>query len=97
MPFKKGESGNIKGRPKNSFGYSYKLRQIVTEFCEDNAMDFLKEIKHMRTGHAKATAFISLLNFCLPKITENNSVIDLQTIPDEQINDLIKRLIENET
>lgn len=94
MPFVKGQSGNIKGRPKNSFGYSYKLREVVTNFCEENALDFLNEIKKMRTGHAKAQAFISLLNFCLPKLTEANSHIDINSIPDNQINSLIQKLID---
>lgn len=96
MPFTKGQSGNIKGRPKNTFTYSYKLRQIVNEFCENNATEFLNDIKKMKPGHAKAQAFISLLNFCLPKITEQNSIIDLQSIPDHQINYLIKKLINDE-
>ena len=97
MPFEKGISGNPKGRPKNTFGYSYKLRHIITNFCEDNAEHFLNEIKRMRTGYAKAQAFTTLLQFCLPKMTESNSTIDVNSIPMNQIDELIKKLIdENE-
>ena len=95
MPFKKGDERiNRGGRPKQSFSYSYKLRQLITEFCEDNATDFLSDIKKMRTGYAKAQAFTTLLQFCLPKMTESNSSIDLNSIPQNQLNDLIKKLID---
>ena len=95
MPFKKGDERiNRSGRPKQSFSYSYKLRQLITQFCEDNATDFLNDIKKMRTGYAKAQAFTTLLQFCLPKMTESNSSIDLNSIPQNQLNDLIKKLID---
>jgi hypothetical protein len=94
MPFQKGDVNiNRGGRPKNTFSYSYKLRQIITNFCEDNADEFLNEIKKMRTGYAKAQAFTTLLQFCLPKMTENNSTIDINSIPAEQIDELINKLI----
>jgi hypothetical protein len=95
MPFKKNDTNiNRSGRPKQSFSYSYKLRQLITQFCEDNATDFLNDIKKMRTGYAKAQAFTTLLQFCLPKMTESNSSIDLNSIPQNQLNDLIKKLID---
>lgn len=96
MPFKQGDSNiNRKGRPKGS-GYSLKLREQVTSFCEDNLLYFLEEIKNMRNGHAKAQAFISLLNFALPKLTESNSYLDIESLSDEDLDRIFKKLISNE-
>lgn len=91
MPFEKGTSGNKNGRPKGT-SYSYLLRQQITDYCEENLIYYLDEIKSMRTGHAKSQAFLSLLNFALPKITETNSVIDIDSLTAEQIEQLFTKL-----
>ena len=89
MRFEKGKSGNPNGRPKTA--YSSKLRSTLIEWCEDNILDFLKEIKEMK-GNQKAQAFIALLNFALPKLTEANSKIDLQNLSNDEIDKLLHRL-----
>lgn len=91
MPFKKGESGNKSGRPKGT-SYSYLLRQQITDYCEENLLYYLDEIKSMRTGHAKSQAFLTLLNFALPKITETNSIIDIDSLTSEQVENLFKKI-----
>jgi hypothetical protein len=89
MRFEKGKSGNPNGRPKTV--YSSKLRSTVIGWCEDNALDFLKEIKEMK-GNQKAQAFIALLNFAMPKLTEQNSTINLETLNDQDLDKLLERL-----
>ncbi len=91
MPFEKGQSGNPKGRPKGSGGYSVKLREEISKYCEDNLSYFLSEIKAMKTGHAKSQAFLTLLNFALPKLTENNSAPDMESLTDNQLDSLLNK------
>jgi hypothetical protein len=92
MPFKKGDNNiNRAGRPKGS--YSLKLRESITNFCEENIIYFLDEIKHMKTGHAKSQAFLTLLNYALPKLTENNSTFDFSSLSDSDIDNLLNRYL----
>jgi len=93
MPFKQGDKNiNREGRPKGA-SYSVKLREQITEYCEDNLLYFMEEIKGMKAGHAKSQAFLALLNFALPKLTENNSVIDIDKLSPEEIDSLFKKIV----
>jgi len=92
MPFTKGDKNiNRAGRPKGS--YSMKLRESITTFCEDNILYFLDEIMRMKTGHAKSQAFLTLLNYALPKLTENNSTIDIGSLSENDIDAMLNRYI----
>lgn len=93
MSFKKNDSRiNRSGRPKGSTSYSGKLREFITDYCEENIEYFLYEIKAMRTGHAKAQAFLSLLNYALPKLNQNTSVLDIENLSEVEIDKLFTRL-----
>ena len=94
MPFKKNDlTINRGGRPKGSTSYSAKLRQQITNYCEENLEYFLNEIKSMKTGHAKSQAFLSLLNYALPKLTESNSIINIDDLGADEIDKLFNRLM----
>lgn len=98
MPFQLNDKNiNRGGRPKGSFSYSVKLRNQITDFCEENLEYFLNEIKSMKNGHAKSQAFLALLNFALPKLTENNSQIDLNNLTDNDIEKLFNKVLNDET
>lgn len=93
MPFSKGDKNiNRAGRPKG--GYSMKLRESISNFCEENIIYFLDEIKRMKTGYAKSQAFLTLLNYALPKLTENNSIIDFSSLSESDIDNLLNRYID---
>jgi len=93
MPFRKGDTNiNRKGRPKGA-SYSMKLRKEITEYCEDNLPYFLNEIKSMKSGHAKSQAFLALLNFALPKLTESNSYLDIESLSSEEVDNLFNKII----
>ncbi len=94
MPFKKGDRNiNREGRPKGT-SYSLKLREQITDYCQDNLDYFLEEIKGMKTGHAKSQAFLALLNFALPKLTESNSSIDIDKLSTEEIDKLFNKYMQ---
>jgi hypothetical protein len=85
MPFKKEDKNiNREGRPKGN-SYSVKLREQITEYCEENMTYFLQEIKSMKNGHAKVQAFISILNYALPKLTEANSKTEFKVPETKQV------------
>jgi hypothetical protein len=93
MPFKKNDPNiNRSGRKKGT--YSLKLRDQINAFCEDNLIYFLEDIKNMKSGHAKAQAFLNLLNYCLPKLTENNSTLDIENLTSDQIDKLFKKYLD---
>jgi hypothetical protein len=95
MTFIKGDTKiNRAGRPKGSTSYSAKLRQQITEYCEENLLYFLNEIKAMKSGHAKSQAFLTLLNYALPKLTESNSVIDVDKLSTDEVDKIFNRLID---
>ena len=94
MPFNKGDKNiNREGRPKGN-SYSLKLSEQITEYCEENLTYFLQEIKSMKNGHAKAQAFISILNYALPKLTESNSIIDINKLSHDDLNRLLNLYFE---
>ncbi|MBK9285844.1 MAG: hypothetical protein IPM51_16230 [Sphingobacteriaceae bacterium] len=91
MPFKKGDNNiNREGRPKGT-SYAIKLREQITEYCEANLLYFLEEMKSMKAGHAKSQAFLALLNFALPKLTESNSYIDIDKLSNQELDSLLER------
>lgn len=93
MPFKKGDTNiNRNGRPKGA-SYSMKLRKQITEYCEDNLEYFLSEIKGMKSGHSKSQAFLALLNFAIPKLTESNSYLDIESLSSEEVDNLFNKLL----
>jgi len=93
MPFKKDDPNiNRTGRPKASA--SIMLRQHITEYCEENLQVFLIELKNHKAGKVKFDAFIQLLRFCIPVLSEQNSVFNIDALTDEQINSLLKKLTD---
>jgi len=76
MPFKKGESGNKSGRPKNAQNKeTKKLREFLVMLAEDNEAKFKKELLKL-TGSQFTQTYLSLLEYCTPKLNRTDITTD---------------------
>lgn len=92
MPFTPNDANiNRKGRPKGTNSFSVKIREDITNFCDENLMLFLNDIKAMKPGYAKAQSFLTLLNYVIPKLTESNSMPDMESLTDNQLDTLLNK------
>lgn len=106
MAFKKGQSGNPKGKPIGSKNRNTnQIRLVVQEIVNDNLENLKKDLISMPPKE-RAKLIIDLLAFTLPKLqaiatkdfTEEipSDKIDLSKLSDKTLRDLIKSCKENQ-
>ena len=79
MPFKKGESGNLNGRPKGTKNKDLQdLRTRISMLLSDNYNQVVKDLSAL-TPNERINAFIKLLEYALPKLTRT----EIETPPPE--------------
>tara|TARA_R110001592_G_scaffold3525_1_gene19713 strand:- start:10678 stop:11079 length:402 start_codon:yes stop_codon:yes gene_type:complete len=72
MPFEKGESGNLAGRPKGSQNRSTKaMKKSLAQLIDDNLDNMSDWLNEMATDDPKAAfqCMLSLMEFHMPKMS----------------------------
>ena len=94
--FIKGESGNPEGKPK---GAKNKMNTIIKEavinLLEANIEQINEDLQAV-DARDRLNFWIKLLEYSLPKLARTESGINLNNLSDEQINDMINKILNRE-
>jgi hypothetical protein len=95
MPFKKGESGNLKGRAKGTQNKITKqLRETITLFLENNFESLENDFESL-PPRDRIKFYCDLLQFGLPKLQSVQLESDFDSLSDSQLDKIIAELKEN--
>ena len=93
MAFKKGESGNPSGRPKGSINkITYELRGLIADFLNKNFDKITLDFDSLQPKE-RLKYYCELLQFGLPKLQTTILESQFESIPDEQLDDIIEGII----
>jgi hypothetical protein len=95
MPFKKGQSGNEKGRTKGTQNRVTKhLRESITSFLEDN-FDRLQDDFEILTPRDRIKFYCDLLQYGLPKLQTVQLESSFEKLSDSELDKIITELKGN--
>lgn len=95
MPFKKGESGNPKGKPKGADSQkTKKLRSWVTAFIEKNTKQIETDWLNLDPKE-RIVMFEKLLKYTLPALQATSTNLRFEDLTEEQLDEIINRLKES--
>ncbi|HNJ25064.1 MAG TPA: hypothetical protein PLC62_00755 [Chitinophagaceae bacterium] len=95
MPFEKGISGNMAGRPKGTPNKATNdLRKWITSFIEENREQIKADWKTLEPKD-RLMMFEKLLKFALPTLQAQSLDIGFERLPDEQLNELFERVVNS--
>ena len=96
MPFEKGHSGNLIGRPKGSQNRRTKeLRQAISAFLEDNFEKVVNDF-HILSPRDKIKFYCDLLQYSLPKLQSVQLETEFDRLPEDQLDYLLNKLSNGE-
>lgn len=92
MPFEKGYSGNLLGRPKGSQNRVTKeLRQAISAFLEDNFEKLVNDFQVL-SPKDKIKFYSDLLQYSLPKLQSVQLETEFDRLPEDQLDYLLNKL-----
>ena len=95
MPFKKGQSGNIKGRTKGTPNRTTKqLRESITSFLDNNFQRLENDLE-LLTPRDRIKFYCDLLQFGLPKLQTVQIETDFEHLSDFDLDKIINELKSN--
>ena len=100
MPFKKGQSGNLKGKPKGAINKTSKeIREAVNEIISGNIETLQNDIDILEPKD-RVRFLIDLMAFALPKLqavaikdfsdNQEQQIIDFSKLSNETLKELIE-------
>ncbi len=95
MPFKKGQSGNLKGRTKGTQNkLSKQLRESITSFLENN-FERLENDFELLPPKERMKFYCDLLQYGLPKLQTVQLETDFEHLTDLELDKIINELKNN--
>jgi hypothetical protein len=103
MPFKKGNTANLTGRPKNVVTPNAapeeqpkgnKLQTSIQKFLEKNMIKILEDLE-TPAAREKARIYCHLLNYTVPKLSRQSGEIKFEEMSEEQLSALLAMLQKN--
>ena len=92
MPFKKGQSGNIKGRTKGTPNKVTKhLRESITSFLENN-FERIESDFELLPPKDRVKFYCDLLQYGLPKLQTVQLEADFENLSDMELDRIINEL-----
>lgn len=85
--FEKGNSGRPPGATNKA---TRELKAIISDHLTEHLPTYLEELRTARPSHGKWSALVALLNYVIPKATEEQT-INLQALNPKDLHELIKR------
>jgi hypothetical protein len=93
MAFQKGLSGNINGRPKGSRNKAGEgLRNLISDFLEQKFEQVVDDYEQLEPKD-RIKIFTDLLQYSVPKMQAVSNSIEFEKMTDEQLDEVINRLI----
>ena len=90
--FKKGQSGNIHGRPKGQPNkVTAELKDLIKNFLEDNFSQVMKDFSALEPAE-RVKAWTNLLQYALPRMGSVAVQSEFDRLSDEDLDRLISEL-----